>query len=280
MPGSIVGPRAKLRRATEHKAELDDAIDQWFDSAPYGVFGAEVQGWFEVRIREHEPPPIRLGTIFGDFVSNLESALDLLVYQLVIASGNEPGTGNYFPVVTDKTRWPTVARDKLRGLRGDLADRLKPTQPFGENPERSDHPLLVIHTANKISKHNVVPPGVIYDFAIRPQFSLNRPAQRGESVVNDPTVAAPAVGSKLFDDQLLGRLRGVSPGGDLRITGIVGMHPGDIGIAFDLPPLKQPGPPRDLIEYVAEVISAFEDILEGEDRPRVRRYPPGRFDPP
>jgi hypothetical protein len=280
VPGSIVGPRAKVWRAAQHKAALEEAMDAWLALQPFGVYGLEdpTTGWFETRIREHELPPIMLGTIFGDFVSNLESALDLLIFQLVLASGNTPSSGNYFPVTTSERRWEQILTDKLRGVRSDLAARIKDVMPFGEDPKATGHPLLHLHTANKINKHHVITPFVVSDYAITPKYAFNREAVPGDKVIADPHVVPPSVGSKLVDDQLLGRLRAVSPRDDLRITGIIGMEPGSLGVAFEIP-IKFAEEPN-LIEFVAGVIDKFEDVLgvEGATRPGVKRYPPGRHD--
>ncbi len=283
MAGSIIGPRAKVWRAAKHQVALEDAMAKWLDRKPYGIFGSENPdtGWFETRVRELEPPPLQLGTIFGDFVSNLESALDLLVYQLVIASDKTPSTGNYFPVVTNERRWESARRDKLKGVGTGLADRLKPTQPFGEDPRATNHPLVVLHTANKINKHHVISPIVVSEFTITPQYELNRSPMPGERVIDDPGVVPPPIGSKLQDDQLVGRLKAVSPRGDLRITRMVSVESGSMGVAFDLP-IKIVGEAPNLIEYVVGVIDKFEDVLgiDGETGPRLERYPPGRHDDP
>ena len=259
--GSIIGPRMKIWRAAEHKAALEDAIDEWTYGQPFQIIGNRnpVTGWFETQITDLVQPPLRLGAIFGDFVYNLESALDLLVAQLVIASGNVPSTGNYIPVVTDELKWPRVLTDKLKGVRSDLADRLKRHQPFTESDHPERHRLCVLHSANRINKHTLITPTTISQFEVEPTYLLNRKAEPGDHVVQG--LVPPPVGAVVVNDQVIMSRRAVSPRGDLRITGLAPIPiPATIGVGFDLP-IKVPGRFPNLIEFVIGVVDEFEDVL-------------------
>lgn len=260
MPGTITDPRAKVWRAAEHQAALDTAIDEWIRRGPVQIVPGEnpLDGWFEVKWKELERPPIQLALILADVVNNLESALDHLVYQLVLASGNIPSTGNYVPVVSLEDRWPQAKRSKLKGVRDDWAERFRAFQPFLA-PEVQGHPLFLIHFMNKVSKHHIVPVTVVSQFDWTARFQLNRDAQPGEYIEHDLSQLPPP-GSAFVDGQTLVRCRARSLLGDLRVVDLIDIPQARVGIAWDVP-LTLSGPFPDLFGFVMEVIDAFEDVL-------------------
>jgi len=255
------GCRAKIARAAEHKAALEAAIDEWLSGQPFALEGRAEPGsnWFMVTFRERKAPPLRLGTIFGDFVSNLESALDLLIYQLVLASGKTPGSGNYFPIVTLPDRWASARQDKLKGVSDPLAERIRLVQPFNDGFNAHLHWLSILHCANKVNKHHVVIPTTISSTTgWQLTYELNRNAQTGDEIMHD--LDPPGAGTVLKEGQVLARLRAISPSGDLRITRIQEIGAADVGIGFDLP-IKLSGKLPDFIVLAEGVIDEFEQIL-------------------
>ena len=99
------GCRAKVRRARFHVAELVAAVQTEIASAPYRVRGEsdEAEGAFVIRAEtnpEFSGIPPGLPLIAGEAAHQLRSALDHLVWQLVIANtGATPtGTKSGFPI--------------------------------------------------------------------------------------------------------------------------------------------------------------------------------------
>lgn len=264
MLGSLAGPRLRLWRAAQHHAQLNNIISDWADRRPYALIGRENpdDGWYEVRVREREALPVILSAIFADYIGNLESALDLLVYQLVLASGNTPGVANYFPASGTEGIWLANRPNKLKGVREDWADRIRDAQPFLSDDWVQRHPMFYLHFANKTAKHRLIPPVVITQFDVRPSFKFNRNLQPGDGIEQElrqgPLLRA---GSVLFDGQIIGRLRATSPKGDLRIVDLLDTAPGGVGTGFDVPLDLGGAAFPDLLGYVADVLSRFEDVL-------------------
>src|SRR5579863_2868849 len=109
----LSGVIAKLDRADEHRFAFEDLYEAFAQSEPYGIFtefdpktGWHILRWQVVR----EPPFTELALLFGDMISNLRAALDYLVWQLVLVSGNRPGRRTAFPVVKRAKDWEVQSR--------------------------------------------------------------------------------------------------------------------------------------------------------------------------
>jgi hypothetical protein len=96
----LAGVRAKLRRAKEHKGTLKTEFDIWAkQQADAHVFHIRRDGsWYIAMTESLKQPDIRFAVIAGDIVHNLRSALDHLVWQLVLRDGHEPSRWNEFPM--------------------------------------------------------------------------------------------------------------------------------------------------------------------------------------
>src|SRR4051812_8089914 len=99
----LAGCWAKLDRAKEHQNELQEEGQRFLADASFQV-DVDVDpksGWHEVRLVRVPSVPLRLCVIVGDLVHNLRSALDHLVWQLVLLEGRTPGGHNRFPIYKD-----------------------------------------------------------------------------------------------------------------------------------------------------------------------------------
>ena len=210
-------PRAKIARAFEHREQLDRALFRWTVRRPIGIrLQRATSGWTNLIYVEREPIPLRVGAIFTDLVNNLQSALDLLVRQLVIASGNTPSPGNCFPVLTDSARWESARREELKGVKDGWADVIRDAQPFEDAPNAYRHWLVVLQSVSQLSKHRMLMPAVVRNMQWEPKLKLNRDARAGRYAVSelDPF----GTGSKLRNGDVLVRVRVESATGDLSIV--------------------------------------------------------------
>lgn len=254
---NLDGPKAKIARALEHHRQFNAALDDYIAQRPFGIrLDHAEDGWTSLTFIIREPIPLRLGAIFGDFVNNLESALDQLIGQLVVGSGNVISTGNYYPVVTTPERWPVARPDKLKGVKDEWADIIRDAQPFIDEPNIESHPLVVLHKANKISKHTLLMPAAVVNTEWEPTFKLNREAREGEHVVSELGTFGPTINH----GDLLVRVRAISSDGDLKIAGWGSSAiPTWAGFGFaDLVPDGTDFP--DLAGYVIRVVDKFEDF--------------------
>ena len=159
----LSGVRAKLRRADEHRQAYEDLFHGFLDTEPYSL-DLEVEpesGWHILRWRiEREPPYEDLALIFGDMLSNLRTTLDYLAWQLVLATGREPGRHTGFPVARRPEDWPAQSSAALAGLAPEWADEVQALQPYHwDQPEL--HPLAVLDHVNNLHKHRFLPPAVL-----------------------------------------------------------------------------------------------------------------------
>lgn len=149
------GVRLKLFRAQKH---LHDVIE---------VVGRMENGQCEI-IPEHKPdsnlgvlrirltpkPPPELSVVAGDCLFNLRSALDHLVWQLVLANGKMPTRHNMFPICESPKAF-AYNIGKLRRLDGVSAQAhalIESLQPY---PTR-ENPLGMLATLHNIDKHQTI----------------------------------------------------------------------------------------------------------------------------
>jgi hypothetical protein len=124
---------AKHDRALEHIAELKGEIEHYLASEPFvitsrGYEDAHSSWIFETT--EVKRLPLRPSIIIGDIVHNLRSALDHLVWQLVLFNGETPKTNNQFPIESSQAAFVKNGPRRLAGLCADHAARIEGLQPF------------------------------------------------------------------------------------------------------------------------------------------------------
>ncbi|MGH2731720.1 MAG: hypothetical protein ACRDJG_02040 [Actinomycetota bacterium] len=257
----LCGVWGKVERAQEHRDALGAVFDSWLDRSPYGVAGEldPETGWFVMTLREFEPPPLQLGLIFGDMVSNLRAALDHLVWQLVLVNGMVPTSQTGFPISTDANQWGPMKGRNLVGVANHWVDEIERVQPFHQGGRAVLHPLAVLNQVNNINKHRVVSAVAVTTFEWQPTFVLNRPAEEGDWVAHELIPLPP--GWKLKDGAMLGRLRADSSKGDLQITRIEKIEDVAIGVGFD-DGLEHEGAFPDLIGEVSATVSGFKSAFD------------------
>ncbi len=131
------GARAKLRRANEHRHEIESRIELWREDRPHEFIHDKDSepGWTVLRLRIVKPPPIELGVLVGDYAHNVRSALDHMVWQLVIPNGAAPGRHTQFPIaLTEKQfdeRAITHKTAMLAGVSETAQTYIRRQQPYG-----------------------------------------------------------------------------------------------------------------------------------------------------
>jgi hypothetical protein len=151
---------AKLKRAAIHFQTLNAEFVAWKDSQPYRIrheFDDET-GEHVFRCRVYRMPSETWGLIVGDFVHNLRSALDYLVWQLVIVNEEVPNIWNQFPITTTEREWERkVCRKKgwLEGVGPVERAVIKSLQPH-DAKFPSKHILTSLQSLSNIDKHRVL----------------------------------------------------------------------------------------------------------------------------
>jgi hypothetical protein len=153
---SLAEPRAKLERAAEHLAELGRAADEFFSTEPYNVMHQRGPEAHVFRLHVVQEPPMRLGTIFGDAMVNMRSALDQLVIQLGVLNGAPRRRGPAFPILTDAAEYVRTGRNKLRDIAPAHADRIEALQPYPWRRAPRVRALAAVARFSNLDKHRAI----------------------------------------------------------------------------------------------------------------------------
>ena len=231
---SLHGPRAKLRRAEEHLEALDAEAQAYAEREPCSVTREREpqKGWQVAYFHVHEPPPIRLGIILGDFFYNLRSCLDHLTWQLVVLDGGTPGDHTAFPVIRKPGNWKSGGGGALKGVGKDHVDAIEALQPYPTRNDPRSGALDVVDTCCNRDKHKT----------LHPAFTVLDPRPEALVVRSKPLVAVnvevhyPGAGKPLEDGAEFARLRITTPepqpGAHMEVEFPIVLTFGDRGLAI------------------------------------------------
>jgi hypothetical protein len=159
MTHPLDGARAKIERAGDHLETLDRAIRRWLEDYGYRmVLEPNVEpGKHRIVMRANRAggsPPLHLGVIVGDALHDLRSALDHLIWQLVILDGHKPWKRNQFPIFDTPKQFKDERPRYLRGVSTEHRAQIEMYQPYhgGERGVR----LSTLARLNDVDKHRVV----------------------------------------------------------------------------------------------------------------------------
>jgi|SRR5580704_486461 hypothetical protein len=168
----------------KHLQDLDNAIAEWVgepgvDPKPY-----EISGDFRLNSREYvfkgkllKPLDDLLlwGVMFGDAIHNLRSALDHLVWQLVLVNKKRPSGSNQFPICDtganywsagwkDGKKTPSTRERRLEGVSDAHKALIDEAQPYRARvPPSAIHALSALRDLSNYDKHRLVH---LTDFAV------------------------------------------------------------------------------------------------------------------
>ena len=159
LPASLEGPRAKIARADEHRQRLHDKLAAYAALNPILVTPPVIErdGSGFVMFGKTDPePPIELGLILGDYVTNLRAAIDHLVWQLVVLAGETPTRASQFPIVDVGAQLAAAAGRRLRGVAPAHVDAIRQVQPFTHRADPEEHPLALLRWLSNTDEHQVI----------------------------------------------------------------------------------------------------------------------------
>lgn len=150
--------RLKIDRAEKHVRTLNQCVQRFLDRDPYPVTrhlereGAEHV--YRVHIRAETPG--HFGTIVGDCLHNLRSALDSIVYDLsapsvpTLTEQEERSIG--FPIAFKPENYNGGS---ARFAPPAAQTEIERSQPYCRPPASEDH-LWLLHDFNRVDKHRAV----------------------------------------------------------------------------------------------------------------------------
>jgi hypothetical protein len=118
-------------------------------------------------LRVTNPVPARLAFLLGDCLQNVRSALDYLVWELVLAANNQPTKDNAFPIcITPEGFTKALKGRRLEGMAAAATDLVAWFQPHrsGGKQEAEGMPLAVLDYLVNVNKHRRVLLTVIRTF--------------------------------------------------------------------------------------------------------------------
>jgi hypothetical protein len=98
--------------------------------------------------------PPHLSLILGDGLQNLRSALDYLVFELVVAAQGEPTKFQTFPVCESAAAFKDATQGKkFQGLPKNAIAEIEALQPYHAGDSIKAHPFWVLNHLVNINKH-------------------------------------------------------------------------------------------------------------------------------
>lgn len=148
----------KLYRTKQHLLEFEQEAYKYMNVLPSGP-GRLVRApestlekplYFYATI---EPIPARFGLIAGDFLQNLRSVLDYLVWQLILANGKIPHkTKTAFPITRKVSSFEDAKINRLVGVPDEAIALIEALQPYPER-DRGNRPQP-IHILDELTNEN------------------------------------------------------------------------------------------------------------------------------
>lgn len=166
--------RQTIVQSIVHKADKDVGEQQWVFRGP----------------TPHVP--IEWSVQAGEILYNLRSALDHLVWQLVIDNGQHPKQTNQFPIVDDETVWlKSRTQNRMAGVADRTRKQIHYLQPFnhflclpgnGTNRPVNAQVFRTLRELCNIDKHRHLNLIAAITVGIRPVvFGENQPPRRSSS---------------------------------------------------------------------------------------------------
>ena len=159
MRDPLFGIRLKLQRAEEQIHALKADMDAFHEGDPYGAsshFKAELRTLALVA-RVHKPCPGMWGIQIGEIAHNLRSALDHLVWELVIHHTGSPPTGSKsgFPIFETETGYRNRAGPLIAGVSPEARALIEARQPFATG-DGILSPLWGLYELSNFDKHRTL----------------------------------------------------------------------------------------------------------------------------
>lgn len=163
MAADLSGVRRKLVRAKEKLDKLTEAVETYLGTAPFRI-EVDVRGNHQAIVCRVDPEPEESwADDMAEIAYQARSALDILIPQLVAASGNPIKGGTSFPIFRDQAAYITPGRDKksprdkmLKGVATKYRKIIEGVQPYQRGRGAWRDPLAVLQTISNRDKHNDV----------------------------------------------------------------------------------------------------------------------------
>jgi hypothetical protein len=184
MPDPFLGVRLKLSRAKDQIDTLQGDMKRFMAENPcsgnldFNTDSKILSLWISVSA---QPDPI-FGVVIGEIIHNLRSALDHIVWELVILTTGRPPalpSKNQFPIMKSKEDFNKRGVDVLlQCVREDAVDLIRSEQPF-RTGEHAKSPLWHLSELSNADKHRTlhVTATLPHKFHVPGEFRAKFPGQ-------------------------------------------------------------------------------------------------------
>ena len=148
------GVNAKIDRARIGLRSLESDISVFCAFRRRQMIFDESQPFppYSRRLDDHPRLPIDYPIRVGEIAYNLRSALDHLVWQLVLGHGGDPGPYNSFPICKSEKQFREARKRGLEGVAEAHCQLIEAFQPFQKEGDIGYH-LRMLNTICNIDKH-------------------------------------------------------------------------------------------------------------------------------
>ena len=159
----------KLAKARQHLQSYDSKVKEWYglhSGRPFSAFKhqEEVICQGTRHVFSYDPvenfPSIECGLILGDFLHNLRSALDHLIYELATkytSSLSDKAAGQCeFPIFWERPMDTGEENRRIGCIDPHAANLIKGIQPQLLGSDYSQHPLWILNELERINKHRTL----------------------------------------------------------------------------------------------------------------------------
>jgi hypothetical protein len=150
----LEGARLRLDRAKWHMDELDQTFRSYLATIQFEHHPEFPNSPWKFEVVE-DPITATFPVILGEAIQNMRTALDYLVYELVIHTrGRKPRNPTQFPLNVAASEF-FRRRYQISELPGELRRRIRKLQPYQTKHPRI-HPLAVLGRLSNTDKHRLL----------------------------------------------------------------------------------------------------------------------------
>jgi len=259
----------KLHRAKQHLDSLYNELVVFLQPGCYQIvdeFDPEGQAIRQVLRRRitftREPPLFHWGTMIGDYIQNVRSALDHVIFAISYSRNPDEFVDDrttFFPVFNDPDafRRPRRKRPPLHEIRGippDAKAIVEGLQPYHRGKESAGDPLWLLHEMSNIDKHRNIHLTAWAAHTIALDITQILPGARLHSLNVRPA-------GMIESGAILAEVDYSCPGG---LAPIMQMEKNFLfTIALDEPAEVRGQPLNSVLSYIGGYVEGIVDVLDG-----------------
>ncbi len=146
--------RVKAERAHKYLDELEIEVAAFLQSNPCKITTrldpkTQELAYYAASVTEFPPSKV---AVAADLLQNLRSALDYLVYELVVNAGHSPTRNTGFPIFGSLAIYKAQASEKVRGVCQEAIDVIDSLKPYKDG----NNDLWCLSALNNVGKHRLL----------------------------------------------------------------------------------------------------------------------------